>query len=82
MASTNGVNGTAGAVHASASAQTNGSPSSYSAKHNLAPHFIGGNHIQAADPSKVKDFVQSYDGHTVITKVGTALCLLFWASFC
>jgi acetyl-CoA carboxylase/biotin carboxylase 1 len=47
----------------------NGGPSSYAAKFNLAPHFIGGNHLQAAAPGKVKDFVTAHDGHTVITNV-------------
>lgn len=47
----------------------NGAPSSYAAKYNLAPHFIGGNHLNAASPGKVKDFVASNDGHTVITNV-------------
>ncbi|KAL0472779.1 acetyl-CoA carboxylase [Neurospora intermedia] len=42
---------------------------SYAAKHNLAPHFIGGNRLENAPPSKVKDFVASHDGHTVITNV-------------
>ncbi|KAF2139143.1 uncharacterized protein K452DRAFT_232893 [Aplosporella prunicola CBS 121167] len=55
MADTNGV--------------TNGSPSSYAAKHNLAPHFIGGSHLAAAAPGKVKDFVAANDGHTVISNV-------------
>ena len=49
----------------------NGYPSSYAAKHNLAPHFIGGNELSKAPPSKVKDFVTSNDGHTVITNVST-----------
>ena len=35
----------------------------------LAPHFIGGNKLGAAPSSKVKEFVESHDGHTVITKV-------------
>ncbi|KAI9723252.1 MAG: Acetyl-CoA carboxylase [Candelaria pacifica] len=47
----------------------NGSTSSYAAKHNLAPHFIGSNHLQAAAPGRVKDFVADNDGHTVITSV-------------
>ncbi|KAK3334548.1 acetyl-CoA carboxylase [Neurospora tetraspora] len=42
---------------------------SYAAKHNLAPHFIGGNRLENAPASKVKDFVASHDGHTVITNV-------------
>lgn len=35
----------------------------------LAPHFIGGNHLNAAAPGKVKDFVAAHGGHTVITNV-------------
>ncbi|KAF1971051.1 acetyl-CoA carboxylase [Bimuria novae-zelandiae CBS 107.79] len=54
----NGTNGTA-----------NGSPSSSATRYNLAPHFIGGNHLGAAAPGKVKDFVTAHDGHTVITSV-------------
>ena len=57
----NGVNGANGTA--------NGHGSSYAAKHDLAPHFIGGNHLSAAPPSKVRDFVQANDGHTVITNV-------------
>lgn len=44
--------------------------SSYAKKFNLAPHFIGGNHLEAAPSSKVKNFVTAHDGHTVITNVG------------
>ncbi|PVH96739.1 hypothetical protein DM02DRAFT_658951 [Periconia macrospinosa] len=54
----NGVNGSA-----------NGAPSSMAAKYNLAPHFIGGNHLNQAAPGKVRDFVAAHDGHTVITNV-------------
>jgi acetyl-CoA carboxylase / biotin carboxylase 1 len=46
----------------------NGS-ASYAAKHRLADHFIGGNKLENALPSKVKDFVANHDGHTVITNV-------------
>ncbi|KAK0639553.1 acetyl-CoA carboxylase [Cercophora newfieldiana] len=42
---------------------------SYAEKHKLADHFIGGNQLKNAPPSKVKDFVSSHDGHTVITNV-------------
>lgn len=42
---------------------------SYAGKHKLAPHFIGGNHLAAAAPSKIKDFVANNDGHTVIQSV-------------
>jgi acetyl-CoA carboxylase/biotin carboxylase 1 len=56
-----------------AGAATNGADaaasSSYAAQFDLAPHFIGGNHLNAASPGKVKDFVAANDGHTVITNV-------------
>ena len=45
---------------------------SYSAKFDLQPHFIGGNELSVARPSKVKDFVAAHDGHTVITNVSTS----------
>ena len=50
---------------------TNGThdPSSYAAKFDLADHFIGGNRVEAAPSSSVKDFVVHNDGHTVITSV-------------
>ncbi|GAA5834604.1 hypothetical protein JCM3766R1_003613 [Sporobolomyces carnicolor] len=37
--------------------------------HSKVQHFIGGNSLEAAAPSKVADFVRSRGGHTVITKV-------------
>ena len=42
---------------------------SYAEKHQLADHFIGGNKLETAPSSKVKEFVASHDGHTVITNV-------------
>lgn len=54
---------------AQANGSSNGHPSSYAAKHNLPSHFIGGNELSKAPPSKVKDFVTEHDGHTVITNV-------------
>lgn len=47
---------------------TNGK-ASYAEKHRLPEHFIGGNRLENAPPSKIKDFVASHDGHTVITNV-------------
>ncbi|KAI9670036.1 MAG: acetyl-coenzyme-A carboxylase [Caeruleum heppii] len=47
----------------------NGTVGSYAAKHNIAPHFIGANHLAAAPSGPVKDFVAHHDGHTVITSV-------------
>lgn len=63
MSASNGVNGNL----------TNGHPSSWQAKHDLAPHFIGGNHLEAAPASAVKDFVQKSDGHSVITSVSNGV---------
>jgi len=50
---------------------SNGKPS-YAEKHNIADHFIGGNKLQNAPQSKVRDFVASHDGHTVITNVSAS----------
>ena len=41
----------------------------------LPSHFIGGNHLDAAPSSKVKDFVAANNGHTVISSVS-------WPSKC
>lgn len=59
----------AGAAQNGAIGSANGDSSSSAAHYNLAPHFIGGNHLNAAAPGKVKDFVAANDGHTVITNV-------------
>lgn len=40
-------------------------------------HFIGGNELSKAPPSKVKDFVAASAGHTVITSVRSATLQLF-----
>jgi hypothetical protein len=37
--------------------------------HEKVAHFIGGNSLEAAAPSSVKEFVLEHGGHTVITKV-------------
>jgi hypothetical protein len=41
----------------------------YAEKHQIADHFIGGNKLENAPSSAVKDFVAAHDGHTVITNV-------------
>lgn len=41
----------------------------YSELRKVADHFIGGNKLDNAPESKVKDFVANNDGHTVITNV-------------
>lgn len=38
-------------------------------KPEIPSHFIGGNHLDAAPPSAVKDFVAKHDGHSVISSV-------------
>lgn len=48
---------------------------SYAEKNQVAAHFIGGNRLANAPPSKVKDFVAENDGHTVITNVSFAALL-------
>lgn len=45
------------------------SGSVYAARHDLPSHFIGGNALQKAPSSTVKDFVAENDGHSVITSV-------------
>lgn len=60
MAAVNGVNG---------AKASNGAPSAWQAKQTVAAHFIGGNKLSKAPPSKVKDFVYASDGHSVITNV-------------
>jgi acetyl-CoA carboxylase/biotin carboxylase 1 len=47
----------------------NGSASAAAARRSLPSHFIGGSHLDVAQPGKVKDFVAAHEGHTVITKV-------------
>ncbi|KAL8975829.1 MAG: hypothetical protein Q9177_006978, partial [Variospora cf. flavescens] len=56
-----------GLTHNLKTARHNKKLGSYAAKHKLAPHFIGGNHLDVAPASSVKDFVANNDGHTVIT---------------
>ncbi|KAJ5140445.1 Acetyl-CoA carboxylase [Penicillium atrosanguineum] len=48
---------------------SNGHGSSNAAKYDLPSHFIGGNHLEVAPPSSVKDFVAQNGGHSVITSV-------------
>lgn len=55
---------------ANGTSTTNGHVSSRAAKYNLPSHFIGGNHLEVAAPSNVKDFVDQHDGHSVISSVG------------
>ncbi|OOQ88689.1 Acetyl-CoA carboxylase [Penicillium brasilianum] len=51
------------------SAPVNGHGSSNAAKYDLPSHFIGGNRLDLAPPSSVKDFVANHGGHSVITSV-------------
>lgn len=66
------ANGTDGADRRRGSVvapQTNGK-ATYAELHKVADHFIGGNRLENAPNSKVKDFVAANDGHTVISNVG------------
>lgn len=51
-------------------AKTNGHASPRAAEYNLPSHFIGGNRLDVAVPSAVRDFVAQHEGHSVITSVG------------
>jgi acetyl-CoA carboxylase / biotin carboxylase 1 len=62
-------------VNGTTNAMANGHHSSWQAKHELPSHFIGGNHLDAASPSAVKDFVQKSDGHSVITSVSAGMAV-------
>lgn len=57
--------------------QSNGK-ASYTEKHKVAEHFIGGNRLENAPPSKVKDFVAEHNGHTVITNVSISASYRPW----
>ncbi|KAH8425481.1 acetyl-CoA carboxylase ACC1 [Aspergillus melleus] len=51
-------------------ASANGSANGHgTSKPEIPSHFIGGNHLDAAPPSSVKDFVAKHDGHSVISSV-------------
>ena len=63
------VNGNGAKSHTNGTVPVMNSGSSYTAKFQLADHFIGGNKLENAPASAVKDFVASHDGHTVITNV-------------
>ncbi|KAI4277224.1 MAG: hypothetical protein LQ337_001938 [Flavoplaca oasis] len=68
-AETNGFPQANGTTHNLVAKGHGRKPSSYSAKHKIAPHFIGGNHLGVAPASSVKDFVANHDGHSVISNV-------------
>ena len=63
------INGSANGVKSNGTVPIMNGTASYAAKHKLADHFIGGNKLANAPPSRVKDFVTNNDGHTVITNV-------------
>jgi acetyl-CoA carboxylase/biotin carboxylase 1 len=63
------VNGNGVKPHTNGTVPVSTTGSSYAARFKLADHFIGGNKLEDAPPSAVKDFVASHDGHTVITNV-------------
>jgi acetyl-CoA carboxylase / biotin carboxylase 1 len=63
------INGNRNGVKTNGTVPIMNGTTSYAAKHKLADHFIGGNKLENAPPSRVKDFVAAHDGHTVITSV-------------
>lgn len=68
MAESNGQGASSGTRSGVTVPHVNGK-ATYAEKYNLPAHFIGGNRLEKAPSSKVKDFVASHDGHTVITNV-------------
>ena len=54
---------------ANGTSTSNGNGSSRAVRYNLPSHFIGGNRLEVAAPSNVKDFVAKNDGHSVISSV-------------
>lgn len=59
--------------------QNNGKQT-YAELHQIADHFIGGNRVENAKDSKVKDFVIANSGHTVITNVSIYPNRADWAA--
>lgn len=68
MSQSNG-HGAANGVNSNRTVPVTNGKASYAEKHRIPEHYIGGNKLQNAAPSKVKDFVAAHDGHTVITNV-------------
>ncbi|RJE25161.1 acetyl-CoA carboxylase [Aspergillus sclerotialis] len=54
---------------ANGTSTSNGHGISRAVRYNLPSHFIGGNRLEVAAPSNVKDFVAKNDGHSVISSV-------------
>ncbi|KAI0480066.1 acetyl-CoA carboxylase [Xylariaceae sp. FL0804] len=66
----NGTNGTNGhGVNGNRTVPVTNGKATWREKHKVADHFIGGNRLEDAAPSVVKDFVAAHDGHSVITNV-------------
>ncbi|KAK0630955.1 acetyl-CoA carboxylase [Bombardia bombarda] len=68
MAETNG-NGVSNGTRNTVVVPHSNGKASYAEKNKVAAHFIGGNKLENAPSSKVKEFVAENDGHTVITNV-------------
>ncbi|XXG96784.1 hypothetical protein Hte_003075 [Hypoxylon texense] len=63
------TNGTGLAVNGSRTVPVTNGKATWAEKHKVPEHFIGGNRLDKAPTSKVKDFVAAHDGHTVITNI-------------
>jgi len=73
MAEVNGHGANMSKARTNAPAPVANGKASYAEKHKIASHFIGGNKLENAPESKVKDYVAEHDGHTVITNVSCPL---------
>ncbi len=71
MTEINGHGAKGSKARAGATAPVVNGKATFAEKHQIADHFIGGNKLENAPESKVKDFVAKHDGHTVITNVST-----------
>ena len=65
------TNGAATALKPIKPPSTEGTDGPNSLVSSLPPNFIGGNRLEAAPPSAVRDFVAAHGGHTVITSVSS-----------
>ena len=49
---------------------------SYISRYSVPELYVGGNRLDVATPSKIKDFVATHGGHTVIEKVRTGNAMM------
>ncbi|TNY18634.1 acetyl-CoA carboxylase [Rhodotorula diobovata] len=61
--------GVTGAANGANGAAPAGDADEYEWDHSKVQHFIGGNSLETAPPSRVANWIRSRGGHTVITKI-------------